>query len=89
MYNRIEILRNMSQRTAFVNEEFIVDLKLKVSIKSFSNHNDFSATQIENAISEFKSEIKNEIGYIIDGEHLQQDFIQTVDYVTYEIEILK
>ena len=75
----------MSQRTTNVNKEFTIDLSFKVTIKSFSNHDGFKENQIEKAIEEFKENIKKELEYIIEGEHGQQDFLQTVDFVTYEV----
>lgn len=77
---------NMSQRTANLNESIEIDLKLKVTIKNFSNHNGFFNGQINKGIEEFKENIKTELKFIIEGEHLQQEFLQTVDFVTYEVE---
>jgi hypothetical protein len=76
----------MSQRSQSVNEEFTVELKLKVTIKSFSNHDGFKQGQIERAIEEFKENIKKEIEYNVNGEYNQQEFLQTVDFVTYEVD---
>ncbi len=75
----------MSQRTQHVEEEIIIDLKVKVIIKSFSNHDGFKDGQIERAIEEFKDEIKAEIEYKINKEYYQQDFLQSVDFVNYEV----
>jgi hypothetical protein len=77
----------MSQRSQSVNEEFTVELKLKVTINSFSNHDGFKQGQIERAIKEFKENIKKEIEYNVNGEYNQQEFLQTVDFVTYEVEV--
>jgi hypothetical protein len=77
----------MSQRSQSVNEEFTVELKLKVTINSFSNHDGFKQGQIERAIEEFKENIKKEIEYNVNGEYNQQEFLQTVDFVTYEVEV--
>ncbi len=77
----------MSQRSQSVNEEFTVELKLKVTIKSFSNHDGFKQGQIERAIEEFKENIKKEIEYNVNGEYNQQEFLQTVDFVTYDVEV--
>lgn len=74
----------MSQRTQHVEEEIIVDLQFKVTIKSFSNHNGFKQGQIEMAIEEFKENIKKELEYKVNGEYCQQEFLQSVDYVHYE-----
>ena len=76
----------MSQRTQQINEEIVVELKFKVKINSFSNHEGFKEGQVNKAIEEFKENIKKELEYIIEGEHSQQEFLQTVDFVTYEVE---
>lgn len=76
----------MSQRTENIKEEIIVDLKFKVTIKSFSNHNGFSQGQIEKAIEEFKENIKKELEDKLDNEFWQQEFLQTVDFVNYKVE---
>jgi NADPH-dependent 7-cyano-7-deazaguanine reductase QueF len=73
----------MSQRTQYVNEEIIVELKFKVTINSFSNHNGFKEGQIEQAIQEFKENIQKELECKVNGEYSQQEFLQTVDYVSY------
>jgi len=74
----------MSQRSKNVNEEIIVELKFKATINSFSNHNGFKEGQIEQAIQEFKEQIKKELEYKVNGEYQQQEFLQTVDFVSYE-----
>jgi beta-lactamase class D len=76
----------MSQRSQGVNEEFTIELKFKVTISSFSNHDGFKQGQIERAIEEFKENIKKEIEYNVNGEYNQQEFLQTVDYVNYEVD---
>jgi hypothetical protein len=74
----------MSQRSKNVNEEIIVELKFKVTINSLSNHNGFKEGQIEQAIEEFKEQIKKELEYKVNGEYQQQEFLQSVDFVSYE-----
>lgn len=76
----------MSQRTQQVNKEMIVELKLKVTINSFSNHDGFKEGQIEKAIEEFKESIQKELEYKVNGEYYQGDFLQTVDSVHYEVD---
>jgi len=76
----------MSQRSKSVNEEFIVEFKFKVSINSFSNHNGFKEGQIERAIEEFKENIKKELEYKVQDHYYQQEFLQSVDYVEYEVD---
>lgn len=79
----------MSQRIKNVNEEIIIELKLKVTVNSFSNHNGFKENQINQAIDEFKEEIKTELETKIIGEYQQQEFLQTVDFVSYNVEKVK
>lgn len=74
----------MSQRSKNVNEEVVVELKFKVTINSFSNHNGFKEGQIEQAIEEFKEQIKKELESKVNGEYQQQEFLQLVDFVSYE-----
>lgn len=74
----------MSQRSKDINEEIIVELKFKITINSFSNHNGFKCGQIEQAIEEFKEQIKKELEYKVNGEYELQEFLQTVDFVNYE-----
>ena len=74
----------MSQRSKNVNQEIIIELKFKVTINSFSNHNGFKEGQIEQAIEEFKENIQKELEYKINGEYQQQEFLQSVDFVSYE-----
>ena len=76
----------MSQRNKSVNEEIIVELKFKVTIKSFSNHNGFKEGQIEQAIQEFKENIQKKLEYKVNGEYYQQEFLESVDFVYYEVD---
>ena len=64
----------------------IVELKFKVTIKSFSNHNGFKEGQIEQAIQEFKENIRKELEYKVNGEYSQQEFLESVDLVYYEVD---
>ena len=74
----------MSQKIHHVNEEIIVELKFKVTINSFSNHNGFREGQIEQAIQEFKENIQKELEYKVNGEYSQKEFLESVDFVYYE-----
>lgn len=74
----------MSQRTHHLEKEITIDLSFKVTLKSFSNHNGFSEKQIENAIKEFKEKIQKELEYKVNGEYYQQEFLKSVDFVSYE-----
>ena len=76
----------MSQRTKSVEKEITIDLSFKVILKSFSNHNGFSEKQIENAVEEFKEKIKRQIEYKLNGEYYQEEFLHSVDFVSYEID---
>ena len=75
----------MSQRTKQVDKEFIIELKVKVTLNSFSNHNGFSQNQIDNAIEEFEETIKKQLEYKLNGEYYQQEFLNSVDFVQYEV----
>lgn len=75
----------MSQKIKYIKEEITIDLSFKVTIKSFSNHNGFSEKQIENAIKEFKEKIQNQIEHKTNGEYYQEEFLNSVDFVNYEI----
>lgn len=75
----------MSQKIKYIKEEIEIDLKLKITINSFSNHNGFSEKQIENAIEEFKEKIQKQIEYKVNGEYYQEEFLNSVDFVNYEI----
>lgn len=79
----------MSQRTESINEDVIIELKFKVNIISLSNHNGFFYGQIDKAIEEFKEIIKEEMQCKINGVYQQQEFLQTTDFVSYEIINLK
>ncbi len=73
----------MSQRTKNIDKEITIDLSFKVILKSFSNHDGFKEGQIEQAIQEFKENIQKELECKVNGEYSQQEFLQTVDYVSY------
>ena len=76
----------MSQRTRSIEEEITIDLIFKVTLKSFSNHDGFSEKQIENAIEEFKEKIQKQIEYKSNGEYYQEEFLNSVDFVNYEVD---
>ena len=75
----------MSQISKNVNQEIIVELELKITINSFSNHNGFKDGQIKQAIEEFREQIKNQLENKVNGEFQQQEFLQSVDYVSYDV----
>ena len=76
----------MSQRTENVDVEFMVDLKFKVTINSFSNHDGFIEGQIDGAVEEFKDSIKKQLEYKLNGEYQSDVFLYVVDYVNYEVD---
>lgn len=76
----------MSQRTHNLEKEITIDMIFKVTLKSFSNHNGFSEKQIENAIEEFKEKIQKQIEYKSNGEYYQEEFLNSVDFVNYEVD---
>ena len=75
----------MSQRIHNLEKEITIDLNFKVTIKSVSNHNGFSEKQIENAIEEFKEKIQKQIEYKVNGGYYQEEFLNSVDFVNYEV----
>lgn len=75
----------MSQRSRSVDETILINLQVKVSLESFSNHDGFKDGQIQKAIEEFKDEITNELYYKLENTYYQQEFLQTVDYVQFEV----
>lgn len=78
----------MSQRYHSLNEEIEIDFKVKVTINQFSNHNGFSENQIENTVKEFKEKIKTVLSYQLEDEYYGEDFLNSVDFVNYNVEIL-
>ena len=76
----------MSQKIKNIKEEITIYLSFKVTLKSFSNHNGFSEKQIENAIEEFKEKIQKQIEYKANGEYYQEEFLNSVDFVHYEVD---
>lgn len=76
----------MSQRTKNIDKEIKIDLSFKVTLKSFSNHNGFSEKQIEDAVEEFKEKIQKELEYKVNGEYYQEEFLNSVDFVHYEVD---
>lgn len=77
----------MSKISKSVNEQIIVDLQLKVTISAFHNHNGFKEEQLSQAIEEFSEEIEKELGEKLTGEYYQKDFLESVDSVSYKVEI--
>lgn len=75
----------MSQRSQSIEQEFDVVLRLKVVLKSLSNHNGFKDGQVESAVEEFKESIADELLAKIQGEHFGGEFLQSVDFVNYEV----
>jgi len=75
----------MSQRTENVNEDMIVNLQVKVSIKSFSNHNGFGAGQINRAIDEFKEKIQKHLINMITEDYQMSEMLYSTDFVDFEV----
>lgn len=76
----------MSQRVKFIEEDMIVNLTVKVTLKSFSNHDGFRDGQIGRALKEFKEKILKELEYKINGEYSQDNLLDSVDIVNYEVD---
>jgi len=77
----------MSQRIINVDEKMLINLQVKVKIDSFSNHDGFADGQVEQAIEEFKSEIAKELKNKLADCYQMQEFIYSVDFVNYEIDL--
>jgi hypothetical protein len=77
----------MSQRTVRVDDEITVDLSFRVNIRSFSNHEGFYEGQVAGAIDEFTAKIRDELESKVCGEYQQQEFLDAVDFVTYEVDV--
>ncbi len=75
----------MSQRTQNVNESINVDLKLKVIIKQFSNHNGFGNGQVDRAIDEFKEEIQKHLINMITEDYQMSEMLYSTDFVDFEV----
>ena len=79
----------MSQKRIKINEEIVLTMPLTIKIEEFSNHNGFTQKQIENAVEEFKQNILDEIENKICKDYYLEEFLQTVDFVNYEIKLNK
>ncbi len=75
----------MSQRSHSVDETILINLQVKVSLESFSNHDGFKDGQIERAVEEFKDEISNQLYYKLENTYYQQEFLQSVDFVQFDV----
>lgn len=75
----------MSQRVKNINEEVSVVIKLDVSVERLSNHNGFKDGQVDKAVEEFKELIVEEIKSKVKGLHQSEEFLSTVDFVTYMV----
>lgn len=76
----------MSQRTKNVNEDLLVNLQVKVTLNSFSNHDGFKEGQIEQAKEEFKDEIMKHLTNKLADEYQMEEFLYSVDFVNYEVD---
>lgn len=74
-------------KSVSVKQQIIVDLQLQVTINSFHNHNGFKEEQLSQAIEEFREEIEKELGEKLTGEYYQEEFLESVDSVSYKVEI--
>ena len=76
----------MSQRTENVDEEILINLQVKVTLKSLSNHDGFFEGQVEKAKEEFKEEIEKELINKLADDYQMQEMLQSVDFVNYEVD---
>lgn len=75
----------MSQRVVEIEEEFDVDISLKVIIKSLSNHDGLTKSQVKDSINEFKGKIQKEIESKLSNDYQLEEFLYSSDFVNYEI----
>lgn len=77
----------MSQRTATIeDQEIVVMLELKVTLKSFSNHDGYTENQVDEAIDEFRTSVRKELEKKVVNEYQMEEFLYGVDFVDYEVE---
>lgn len=75
----------MSQRIHSIEKDFTINIQVTVRLKHFSNHEGFKENQISNALEEFEDEISSHLKGKIQNE-FYEEFLQSVDYVNYEVE---
>lgn len=75
----------MSQRVVEIEEEFDVDISLKVIIKSLSNQDGLTKSQVKDSINEFKGKIQKEIESKLSNDYQLEEFLYSSDFVNYEI----
>ena len=76
----------MSQRIKNVDEEILINLQVKVTLNSFSNHNGFNDKQIGQAKEEFKDKIMKHLTNKLVNEYQMEEFLYSVDFVNYEVD---
>ena len=68
-----------------VNEEFEVNLRLKVKLKSISNYYYLSEEQIKSNIETAKEEMEEFLKNKIAKEYRSEDLTERVDYWNFEV----
>ena len=66
-----------------------VTLNLVVSDLKFSNHEGFKGKQLENAIEEFKEKIQSYLIDRVEREFCSIEFLNSVDFVSFEVKSVK
>ena len=74
----------MSLRSIKVDKSIDLTINLKVTLHEFTTHE--GRINLEEAIEEFMSTIKDEITSNILKDYVCGDFLESSDYVTYHIE---
>jgi hypothetical protein len=80
----------MSQRSSDTFDiNLPVTLNLVVSDLKFSNHDGFKDKQIELAIEEFKEKIVSYLNDRVEREFWSIEFLNSVDFVSFEVKSVK
>lgn len=80
----------MSQRSSDTFDiDFPLTLKLVVNDVKFSNHEGFKGDQIDRAIEEFKEKIESYLIDRVEREFYSIEFLNSVDFVNFEVKSVK
>lgn len=75
------------RRQNIETDSIIFNIRLKAKLTSVLNHNGVSEVQIKNVIEEFKERIEDEICSEIVREYRCVQFLESVDFVDYSVEV--
>ena len=80
----------MSQRSSDTFDiNLPITLNLVISDLKFSNHDGFKDKQIELAIEEFKEKIQSYLNDRVEREFWSIEFLNSVDFVSFEVKSVK